>query len=507
MNHWIALPILIPLVSAILIEIVGCRRIVVRRAMGLVACLGTIAAGATMLGRTHQGEIYSYAMGGWEAPFGVVLVADGLSALLVTLTGVVSLFCLLYAMNRHDTKGKFFHFFLQMQVAGICGAVLTGDLFSLFVCFEIMLLASYNLLVYTGEKKGIKAGVHYVFLNLTGSALFLVAIGTLYGVTGTLNMADMAIRVAELGPQDTALVQAGALLLMVVFMLKAAVLPLHLWLPNVYSSAPAPVAAFFAILTKVGVYAIVRVSTLIFGPEAGVAADVMAPYLLPLAVLTLSLGMIGAVGSRRLKTLMGFLIVASIGTILTAVGLYTPEGIAAGLYYLVHSTMTMAMLFLLADLIGRQRGPEGDRLVVARAPAQTAVLGLLFFIGAIAVVGLPPLSGFLGKVWVLQASLLTPHVVVVWGVVLVTGVLALSTLARAGSLIFWKGQKAAEPDAPNTDVPRRATAFEIFPVVGLLACLVFYTALSGPVAEFCAVTAQNLLAPGGYIEAVMGAGQ
>ncbi len=499
MNHWIALPILIPFVSAILIEVIGRRRIMVRRAMGLAACLGTIAAGAFLIARTHTGEVFTYAMGGWEAPFGVTLVVDGLSAMLVTLTGVVSLFCLLYAMNRHDRQGKFFHFFIQMQVAGICGAVLTGDLFSLFVCFEIMLLASYNLLVYTGKTQALKAGVHYVILNLVGSALFLLAIGTLYGVTGTLNFADMALRVAELDAGDTALVRAGALLLMVVFMLKAAVLPLHLWLPNVYGSAVAPVAALFAILTKVGVYAILRVSTLIFGPEAGVAADALEPFLLPLAVLTLSLGMIGALGSRRLRKMMGFLIVASIGTMLMSIGLYSPEGIAAGLYYLVHSTVAMAMLFLLADLIGRQRGAEDDRLVVARAPAQSGILGILFFVGAIAVAGLPPLSGFLGKVWILGASLESPYVAVVWAVLLVTSVLALIAFSRAGSLIFWKGEEEAEEEEDH-----RATAYEILPVVGLLVCLISYTIFSGPVSEFFMLTAENLLVPDAYIEAVMG---
>ena len=500
MNHWIAFPILIPFISAILIEIVGRRRILLRRGMGLTACLGTIAVGAWMLLRTRHGEIFTYSVGGWESPFGVVLVLDGLSAILVTLTGVVSLFCLLYAMKRHDTKGKFFHFFIQMQIAGICGAVLTGDLFSLFVFFEIMLLSSYNLLVYTGDEKRLRAGVHYVILNLAGSALFLVGIGTLYGVTGTLNLADMAIRVSELGLEDTALVRAGGLLLMVVFLLKAAILPLYLWLPNVYSSAAAPVAALFAILTKVGVYAILRVSTLVFGPEAGVAADAIAPYLLPLAILTLFLGMIGALGSTHLRKMMGYLIVASLGTMLMAMGLFTAEGIAAGLYYLPHSTVGMAMLFLLADLIARQRGPADDRLVVAQTPKQAQSLGLIFFIGAIAVAGLPPFSGFLGKIWVLQASLPTPYVVVVWAVLLLTSLMALVAFSRAGTLLFWKGEAR-----PAEDESSGATAFEFLPVVGLLACLVLYTLYSGPVAEFCTVTAENLLAPAGYIEAVMGA--
>ena len=502
MNHWITFPILIPLMAAIVIELIGRRKLVLRRAAGLTASLGTIAVGAWMVLRTHQGEIYTYSVGNWEAPFGVVLVLDGLSALLVALTGVVSLFCLLYAMNRHDTKGKFFHFFIQLQVAGICGAVLTGDLFSLFVFFEIMLLSSYNLLVYTGAKKSLRAGIHYVILNLAGSALFLVGVGTLYGVTGTLNMADMALRVSELGMQEMALVRAGGMLLMVVFLLKAAILPLYLWLPNVYSSAMAPVAALFAILTKVGVYAILRVSTLIFGPEAGVAADAIEPYLLPLATVTLLLGMIGALGSTHLRKMMGYLIVASLGTMLMAMGLFTVEGIAAGLYYLPHSTVAMAMFFLLADLISRQRGPEDDRLVVAREPKQVAVLGLIFFIGAIAVAGLPPFSGFLGKIWVLQASLSTPHAVVIWAVILLTSLMALVAFSRAGTLIFWKGEQPADKEQQTS-----ATAYEILPVVGLLACLVIYTVFSGPVAEFCTVTAQNLVAPDGYIEAVLGVQQ
>src|SRR5690606_2213561 len=234
----------------------------------------------------------AYRLGDWPAPFGIVLVLDRLSALMLVLTAAVALFSLLHAVQGQDRAGPLYHPLFQLQLVGLNGAFLTGDLFNLFVFFEILLIASYCLLVHGSTAPRLRAGVHYVVLNLAGSSLFLIAVGTLYGVTGTLNMADMAQKVALLGAPDAALVRSAALLLLVVFALKAALVPLYFWLPAAYSAASAPVAALFAIMTKVGVYSIVRVYTLIFGSGGGVAAEVATPWLLPLALLTVVLGMI-----------------------------------------------------------------------------------------------------------------------------------------------------------------------------------------------------------------------
>ncbi|MBA2662660.1 MAG: monovalent cation/H+ antiporter subunit D [Bradymonadaceae bacterium] len=499
MNHWLIFPILIPILAALVIPLFAGKDLALQRGISLTASLATMFAGLWMLRLAAGGEMFTYALGNWPAPFGIVLVLDGLSAVLVALTGVIGLFALLYAMQGTDEKGPFFHVLFQMQIAGICGAFLTGDLFNLFVFFEILLLASYNLLVFSGGEKRLRAGVHYVILNLIGSGLFLLAVGTLYGVTGTLNMAHMAVRVSELGASETALVQASALLLIVVFALKAAMLPLYLWLPNVYSSATAPVAALFSVLTKVGVYAILRTSTLIFGAEAGVAADLLKPYLMPLALLTLVLGWIGAMGSHKLRKMLGYMIIASLGLMMASMGLFTTAGISAGIYYMLHSTVVMALMFLLVDLIARQRGPVDDALVVGWTPTQGSMLGVLFFGAVIAAAGLPPLSGFIGKMLILQAAIDQPNGFWMWAIVLITSLIALVALSRAGSLVFFKTD-----DVPPGESAGRASLGDFLPVVGLLVCIALFTAYSGPVTEFTNMTAAQLLEPSFYITNVLG---
>jgi multicomponent K+:H+ antiporter subunit D len=335
-------------------------------------------------------------------------------------------------------------------------------------------------------------------LNLAGSSLFLIAVGVLYGVTGTLNLADLAVQVAAAGPENAALIRSGALLLLVVFALKAALLPLYFWLPEAYSAASAPVAALFAIMTKVGVYAIVRIYTLIFGPEAGVGADVAGGWLLPLALATLAFGTLGAITSPGLRRQVAYLVIASVGTLLTAVGLFSLPGLSAAIYYLLHSTLIAAGLFLLADLIARQRGEANDRFEPGTAVGQPALLGALFFVGAVAVVGVPPLSGFLGKLMVLQAAPLGAAGFWVWAFVLASGLLMLIGMARAGSTLFWK----AVPLGPGMHVPLASPALAA-PAVLLLGSAALLALFAAPVAEFADATARQLLQPVGYIEAVL----
>ncbi|MBR9989285.1 MAG: monovalent cation/H+ antiporter subunit D, partial [Gemmatimonadetes bacterium] len=334
------------------------------------------------------------------------------------------------------------------------------------------------------------------------SALFLIAVGALYGVTGTLNMADMAQKVALLGPQDAALVRSAALLLLVVFALKAAVVPLYFWLPSAYSAASAPVAALFAIMTKVGVYSIVRVYTLIFGAGGGVAADVATPWLLPIALLTIVFGMVGAVGSRELRTMQGYLLIGSIGIMLAPIALFNAASISAGLFYLVHSTLIMASMFLLSDLIAKQRGARDDLLVSAAQPLQPALLGALFFLGAVAVAGLPPLSGFVGKALILAATGASPAMPWVWSIVLGSGLLALLALSRAGIVMFWDTNP---DDAGSGAVLWRAPA--LGPTAGLLLLVVAITIFAGPLTEFTDAAASQLLMPAEYVRAVLGGGE
>jgi multicomponent K+:H+ antiporter subunit D len=501
MEHMVVAPVLLPFFTGVLLILLAERGLAVQRLVSVAGVALLVLLCAWLLTVADAGAAQAYRLGNWPAPFGIVLVLDRLSALMVLLTSVVALFSLLHAVQGQDATGPLFHTLFQLQLVGLNGAFLTGDLFNLFVFFEILLIASYSLLVHGSTAPRLRAGLHYVVLNLVGSGLFLIAVGTLYGVTGTLNMADMAQKVALLGPADAALVRAAALLLLIVFALKAALVPLYFWLPSAYSAASAPVAALFAIMTKVGVYGIVRVYTLIFGPDAGVAADVAGPWLLPLALVTVMLGMIGAVASRELRRMQGYLLIGSVGVMLTGIALFTAAAISAGLYYLVHSTIVMAGMFLIADLVAKQRGGKDDLLVTGPALPQAAALGGMFFLGAVAVIGLPPLSGFLGKALILDAALPAPAMPWVWAVVLASGLLGLLALSRAGITMFW-AVDAEQAMHPESIRPARA----FMPAAGLIAVVVLISVLAGPLTEFTADTADQLLDPGGYIRAVLGGG-
>jgi multicomponent K+:H+ antiporter subunit D len=497
MSHGIILPILLPLLAALALLLGGHRSQTWKRGVSLAATAALLPIGLLLLQQAHGGVYQVYALGDWLAPFGIVLVLDRLSALLLVLTALLSLPALLYASHGDDTAGPQFHALFQFQLMGLNGAFLTGDLFNLFVFFEVLLIASYALLLHGAGPARSRAGLHYVILNLVGSGLFLIAVGTLYGITGTLNMADLALQVAAAGPADAPLLRAAGLLLLVVFALKAALLPLYFWLPRAYSAASAPVAALFAIMTKVGVYSIVRVYSLIFGASAGLLADTALAWLWPLALATLALGALGALAARELRTLIAYLVVVSVGTLLAGFALDTPVALAAALYYLLHSTLVAGGLFLLAGLIRTQRGGEGDQLHPAAPVSQPALLGSLFFLGAVAVVGMPPLSGFIGKLLLLSSVAPGVQQAWLWALVLGSGLLALITLSRAGSQLFWNTLDIS-PVAPQADRRRLAS------VVLLLAAAPLLSLFAEPVHRYALATAEQLHAPAGYIQAVLG---
>ena len=272
MNPLVIAPALLPLLAAILLLLLRHPNLRLRRWVSLVAVLGQVGLALALMAAVSAGDILVYALGHWPAPFGIVLVADRLTAWMLVITSLLALFALLYAIRGDDATGRHFHILFQLQLFGLNGAFLTGDLFNLFVFFEILLLASYGLLLHGGGRERTRAGLHFVVINLLGSTLFLFAVGTLYGVLGALNMADLAVKVAATPAENVALVRAAGLLLFGVFALKAALLPFYLWLPAAYTHTSAAVAALFAIMTKVGAYSILRVYTLIFGANAGPAA-------------------------------------------------------------------------------------------------------------------------------------------------------------------------------------------------------------------------------------------
>ena len=391
--------------------------------------------------------VHSYLLSNWAAPFGIALALDRLTALMLLLTSILACVSLLYAMGGDDKRGKYFHCLFQFQLMGLNGAFLTADIFNLFVFFEVLLICSYGLLLHGGGARRLSAAVHYVTFNLAGSALFLISASLLYGLTGTLNMADMAERIAHLPGDRSQLVQSAALLLVVVFCVKAALLPLYFWLPATYGAASAPVAALFAVMTKVGVYAVLRVTTLIFGAQAGAASLVASPWLEWLALGTLLLGVIGAFAAKSLAAMIGNMVVASAGTLMLAIGLARVDTVAAGLFYLVNSTLVAAALFLLADRIVAARQlnnrsldqkVSNDSFEPAELGAARIGLGVLFVVFAVAAAGMPPLAGFLGKAMLLKAAGPTTYGGVIVGIVLASSLLMMVTFARSGSMLFWR---------------------------------------------------------------------
>ena len=439
MTHLPVLPILIPLiVGALMLIPPFSQKMVWRRVLGMATSLVMLAVAILLLVEVDTQGAHLYAVGEWQPPFGILMVVDRLSAVLLVLTSVLILAVQLYASAGEDEQGPFFQPLLMFQVMGIQGAFLTGDIFNLFVFFEVLLIASYGLVIHGGGKLKTAANVHYVILNLAGSALFLIALGILYGTFGTLNMADMARIAPTIEEGNLTLARSGALLLVVVFGLKSAMLPLQFWLPKAYSAAPAPVAALFAIMTKVGIYSLWRVHLGIFGEGAGGLANIAQPWIWPLAWLTLIVGIVSVMSSETLRSLAANLVIVSVGSLLLMVATATYDSTSAGLYYLIHSTLATALIFLVAGLVVNQRGPAEDRIVSARAMSQAGSIGIAFFIAALALIGMPPFSGFIGKALMLQATLTADSAAWIWPPVLISSLAALIALSRAGSTLFWR---------------------------------------------------------------------
>ena len=492
MSHLVILPILIPLFSGAMLLVAGRWG----RAIGIAATAALLPVALLLLAQAASDAPNVYYLGDWPAPYGIVLVADRLSALMLCLCAVLALAALVYALNGDDRRGRHFHALFQMQLLGVNGAFLTGDLFNLFVFFEILLIASYSLQLYGGGAPRVRAGLHLVVLNLVGSSLFLIGIAAIYAATGTLNMADLAVRVAAAGPEQAGLLRAGGLLLLVVFALKAALVPLGFWLSPAYSAACAPVAALFAIMTKVGVYAILRVHGLVFGPDAGYAASLADPWLLPVGLVTVAVATVGVLASRELRRLLAYLVVLSAGTLTAALGLASESAVSAALYYILNSTLVGGGLFLLADLIARQRGDAGADLDREQRVVQPALLGALFFIGAIGIAGLPPFAGFAAKVYILKSALAHPAAYWMLGLILGTGLLVIVALSRAGSAIFWR-----TGDTPATG--ERAGMLGLVPTGALILGAAFLMLIAGPATEYTRATAAQLADRAIYIDAVM----
>jgi len=486
MLHLPILPILLPMLAAVLMLLPPLSSSIIRhRVFAVSVMIILVIVSALVLLASHQQGTQMYILGGWQPPFGIALVADRLSTMMVLLTSVLGLGAQLYACAGDDNDGMYFHPLFMFQIMGINGAFLTGDIFNLFVFFEVLLIASYALLIHGGGKQKTKANVHYVILNLVGSSIFLFALGILYGTIGSLNIADMANKVRLLGEHEQALAKAGGLLLLVVFGLKAALLPLHFWLPKTYAVASAPVAALFAIMTKVGVYSILRIHTVIFGEDAGALASIAIPWLWPLAILTLIMGAIGVLASPNLRLTVANLVIVSVGTLILAIVMQRESATSAALYYMIHTTLVTGALFLLADLVSKQRGKAEDRYVIARKMKYGKVIGIAFFVAALTVVGMPPLSGFVGKILILQAAQGMNEIAWVWPVVLLAGLATLVAISRAGTTIFWRYAGESTYDEPISPLKLIAVGL-------LLSASPLLVVFGGPITDYTNLAAAQL---------------
>ncbi len=449
LNWAVPLPVLVPLFSAGLAMVLA-RRPRLQQLVAVLAMTFSTVIGAMLAIGAVDGPIV-LDVGSWAAPIGITLVADQLSALMLVVSQGVSLAVLLYsvAQNVSDPSPSapvavFYPTFLILS-AGVSNSFLTGDLFNLYVGFEILLAASFVLITLGGTRGRIRAGTVYVVVSLVSSAIFLAAIAWIYGATGTVNMADLSIRLADLPPSTTLLMQ---LMLLVAFGVKAAIFPLAAWLPDSYPTAPAPVTAVFAgLLTKVGVYAIIRLNFVLFpGNRLSVLLGV-------LGILTMIVGILGAVAQDEAKRLLSFTLVSHIGYMIWGISMATAAGLAASIYYASHHIIVQTALFLLVGLIERRAGTTSlNRLsdLARRAP----LIAVMFLITAMNLVGVPPLTGFIGKLGLAEASVQvgTPMAWALLGAGLLTSLLTLYVAVKFWNKAFWQERGVSHDDQQLPDL-------------------------------------------------------
>ncbi|MGZ9667769.1 monovalent cation/H+ antiporter subunit D [Pseudomonas sp. GNP014] len=538
MTHLIAAPILLPLLTAAIMLMLGEKHRPLKAKINLFSSLVGLFISVMLLQWTQTtgvpGSIGVYLPGNWQAPFGIVLVVDRLSALMLVLTGIIGISALLFAMARWDGAGSSFHALFQIQLMGLYGAFLTADLFNLFVFFEVLLAASYGLLLHGSGRARVSSGLHYISINLLASSLFLIGAALIYGVTGTLNMADLALKIPLVSEADRGLLHAGAGILAVAFLAKAGMWPLNFWLVPAYSSASAPVAAMFAIMTKVGVYTLLRLWTLLFSGQAGASAFFGGDWLIYGGMATMACAGLAILAAQRLERMASLSILVSAGILLSAVGFAQPNLIGAALFYLVSSTLALSALFLLAELIERSRSaneipledesellprpqeslqpPKGINLddeqkaVVGQViPWTMAFLGLSFIACALLIIGMPPLSGFIGKLNLIGALLNplglgtdAPISNAAWALLtllILSGLASLMAFSRLGIQRFWTPEERPSP------LLRKLECAPIFLLLGLSIALTFK---AEPLLRYTQATADALNNPQQYVMAVLG---
>lgn len=527
-NHLIIAPILLPLVASGLLLLLDERRRIAKNTIALATLIANLAISVMLMAQTvrvgagGQSATRVYLVGDWAAPFGIVLVADWLSDLMIVLTSIIALAAFVYALARWDRAGPRFQALFLLQVMGLNGAFLTGDLFNLFVFFEILLAASYGMLLHGFGPERVKAGLHYVAINVGASLLFLIGVALIYGVSGTLNMADLATIIPGVVGGDLALLQSGFAVLGIAFLLKAGMWPLGFWLPRTYAAAVPPAAAVFALLSKVGIYALLRVYLLLFGTDMGWAGNFGEEWLLFGGIATVAYGTIGVLAARTLSRVAGFCVIISSGTLLASIGAGEGTSLSPILFYMVSSTLGLSAFYLLLELVerreteasiqaivepvfddeytGRLAEPEGDEVGIV-IPATIAILGGGFAFCALLLAGLPPLSGFIAKFAIIHNLINLGDEVLteVWVFVFLligSGLAILIATTRAGIDLLWEPSDKPQP-------PLRLA--EAVPVGVLLAVCLGLMIFASPVMRYMERTSLSLQDRQGYINAVLGA--
>ncbi|MHB8862620.1 MAG: Na+/H+ antiporter subunit D [Pirellulaceae bacterium] len=503
MTIFLVLPIAIPL-ATMCILLLGQWSPTLQRALGVISAGLLLCAACMLLYVVWYDGIQVLDVGSWPAPFGITLVADLFSAIMVVLAGLMGMAVAVYSTTSVDKSRQAFGFYplVHLLLMGVCGAFLTGDVFNLYVWFEVMLIASFVLLALGGERAQIEGALKYVTLNLVASALFLAAIGILYAATGTLNMADLAWKLRDV--ENGQVVTVLATLFLVAFGIKAAVFPLFFWLPASYHTPPVAVSAIFAgLLTKVGVYALIRVFTLLF------VSDVPFTHglLLVVAGLTMVTGVLGAVAQTEVRRVLSFHIVSQIGYMIMGLALYTPLALAGSIFYIIHHIVVKTNLFLISGVVERRCGSGHLAKVGGLYPGHLMLAGV-FLISAMSLAGMPPLSGFFAKLTLVRAGLEAEQYLIV-AAALVVGFLTLLSMTKLWSEVFWKPPPHAALVTPASEgrsvaAEGRANLSLFMPMLLLAAITVMIGVAAEPMLVLSSRAADQLLNPEGYIKAVLG---
>lgn len=490
----ISLPILIPLLFGILC-LAAWNSLRIQKLLSLVGPIALISVSSWMLIRIRDVGIQSLQIGNWPAPFGISLVIDLFSAIMVTIAAIVALAIACYSQVGIDKQRANFGFYplFFFLLMGVNGAFITGDLFNLYVWFEVMLMASFVLIALGGERPQIEGAVKYVVLNLLSSTLFLVAIGLTYNLAGTLNMADLALQLPKVSMQSQ--VTLIAILFLIAFSIKSAAFPLFFWLPASYHTPPVAITALFSgLLTKVGVYALIRVFTLLFVQDISYTHTII----LIMAGFTMVTGVLGAAAQTDFRRLLSFHIISQIGYLLLGLGLFSQQALAASIYFMIHVILAKTALFFVAGIVNQIQGTY-DLKKLGNLYSNRVGISLLFLIPALSLAGLPPLSGFFAKLGLIIAGYnLGQYGIVAVG--LAVSFMTLYSMTKVWNEVFWKEKKLADPQ----NKPQPVSAWMVAPTIGLIVISLLLSIFTEPMMTLAHQAATQLMDPTLYITSVLG---